>query len=182
MMKRQKIKAALFIVGFTLFLAEVLLGALSLYSVTMDFVNPSLALEFRTVGGMNPRTYYMLLMIVPIASFWSLFLAGLILPADFNHLAQRKLTRRRISVILIVAGFFLFFAEIFLVFLTPFATGMWFIDSSLVLEFYPVGGMSPQVYYTLLVLVFFASFLSLFLANLIPSKRAKSPEEPPRRS
>ena len=182
-MKRQKIKAILVIVGFILFLAEVLLGALSLYSITMDFMNPSLILEFHPVGGMSPETYFMLLiMVLPYASFFSLFLASSIRPADFSYLEQRKLTRRRIRAILVIAGFFLFFAEIFLVFLSPFSTLMLFIDPSLVLDFYPVGGISPQIYYTLLVLVFFVSFLCLFLANLIPAKRPKSSDEPSRRS
>jgi hypothetical protein len=78
MMKKQRIKATLLITAFALFLAEFLLGALSLHSITMHFMEPSLVLEFYPVGGMSPRTYYLLLVLLFGASFLSMFFASLI--------------------------------------------------------------------------------------------------------
>ena len=158
-MKRQKIKTIVVIVGFILFLAEVLLGALSLYSVMHS--DSTLILEFHPVGGMDPHTFNRLLWIFLGTGWLCLFFANFILPVKYPEPEEMK--RHRTKGILWITGFFLVFVEILLVVLSPYSTLELFIDSSVTFEFYPIGGMPPQIYYALIVLVFFAAFLSLLL-------------------
>jgi len=77
-----------------------------------------------------------------------------------------------IPVIFMGVGCLLLVLSVLLGVLAIYSVTIIYIDSAIIVEIHPVGGMSPQLYAILLLLLFFSSYLSLLLAIVFASKQA----------
>ncbi|MFQ5999847.1 MAG: hypothetical protein ACE5J6_03625 [Candidatus Bathyarchaeia archaeon] len=76
------------------------------------------------------------------------------------------------SDIFMVVGCVLFISLIFLGILAIYSVRIIYVDSAIIVEIHPFGGMPPGLYIILLWLLFFSSFLSLLLAIYFAPKEA----------